>query len=80
MILEIVLVALLVMSLIAIGFRDLLHAVIVLGAADILAAVAFYFMAAPDIAMTQIAVTAGLTIFIFVVVIGKTRRMEHGDH
>ena len=78
MILEIVLLVLLAMSIVAVELRDLLYAVIVLGTADILAAVAFYLMAAPDIALTQAAVTTGLTLFIFLIVIGKTRRLEHG--
>ena len=78
MIIETLLVMLLVVSIVAVTFKDLLYAVIVLAAADILVAVAFFFMAAPDIAVTQIAVTAGLSIFIFVIVIGKTRRMEDG--
>lgn len=78
MILEIVLLSMLAMSIVAIELKDLLYAVIVLGVVDILAAVAFYFMAAPDIAITQVSVTAGLTVFVFVIVIGKTRRMEHG--
>lgn len=80
MIIESVLLAFLVMSIVAVEMKDLLYAVIILGAVDVLAAVAFYFMAAPDIAITQIAVTAGLSVFIFVIVIGKTRRLEHGDH
>lgn len=79
MMLEAVLLALLAISIIAIEMRDLLFAVILLGSADLLAAVAFYLMAAPDIALTQVAVTAGLTVFIFLIVIGKTRRLEHGD-
>ena len=79
MMLEAVLLALLAMSIIAIEMRDLLYAVILLGSADLLAAVAFYLMAAPDIALTQVAVTTGLTVFIFLIVIGKTRRLEHGD-
>jgi energy-converting hydrogenase B subunit D len=78
MIIEGVLLLMLVLSVVAIYMKDLLYAVITLGAVDILAAVAFYFMAAPDIAITQAAVTAGLTVFIFVIVIGKTRRSEHG--
>lgn len=78
MILESILVLILVMSIIAVMMKDLLYAVIVLGAADILSAAAFFFMSAPDIAITQVAVTAGLSVFIFVIVIGKTRRMEHG--
>ena len=80
MIIESVLLAFLVMSIVAVEMKDLLYAVIILGAVDVLAAVAFYFMAAPDIAITQIAVTAGLSVFIFVIVIGKTRRLEHGDN
>ncbi len=79
MILEAVLLALMVMSIIAIEIKDLLYAVILLGAADLLAAVAFYLMAAPDIALTQASVTTGLTLLIFLIVIGKTRRLEHGD-
>ncbi len=79
MMLEIILIVTLVMSIIAVEMKDLLYAVIILGAVDLLAAVAFYFMAAPDIAITQVAVTAGLSVFIFVIVIGKTRRLEHGD-
>ena len=78
MIIESVLLVFLIMSIIAVEMKDLLYAVIVLGAVDLLAAVAFYFMAAPDIAITQVSVTAGLSVFIFVIVIGKTKRQEHG--
>ena len=79
MILEGVLLMVIVMSIIAVEMKDLLYAVIALGSVDLLVAVAFYFMAAPDIAITQVAVTTALSVFIFVVVIGKTRRLEHGD-
>lgn len=78
MILETVLIMILAVSIVAVEVKDLLYAVIILGAVDILVAVAFFFMAAPDIAITQIAVTGGLSVFIFVIVIGKTRRMEDG--
>lgn len=77
MIVESVLAMILITSIVAVHSKDLLYAVIILGAVDVLAAVAFFFMAAPDIAITQVAVTAGLSVFIFVIVIGKTRRMEH---
>ena len=76
MIIEIVLLTMVIVSVMAVEMRDLLYAVILLGAVDFLAAVAFFFMAAPDIAITQVAVTAGLSVFIFVIVIGKTGRME----
>ena len=79
MILESLLLVLIIVSLVAIEIKDLLYAVIILGAADLLAAVAFYFMAAPDIAITQVAVTTSLSVFFFVIVIGKTRRLEDGN-
>lgn len=78
MILEFILVMTIILSVIAIELKDLLWAVVVLGAADILVATAFYFMAAPDIALVQVAITTGLSVFIFMVVIFKTRRLEDG--
>lgn len=76
MILEISLLGLVILVIAAIEMKDLLHAVIVLAAADILLALAFFLLAAPDIAITQAAIGAGLTTVIFVIAINKTRRME----
>ena len=76
MILEISLLILAIASIAVIAMKDLLHAVIVMAAADAVLALIFYLMAAPDIAVTQVAVTAGLTTVIFVIAIGRTRRME----
>jgi uncharacterized MnhB-related membrane protein len=78
MILEISLVLLLIFTAVAIRMKDLVYAVILLAGADAVLALGFYMMAAPDIATTQAAVTAGLTTFIFLIAISKTQRME-GD-
>lgn len=79
MILEICMLGLVALTIVAIEMKDLLHAVIILAAADALLALVFFLLAAPDIAMTQAAVGAGLTTVIFVIAINKTRRMEEGS-
>lgn len=76
MILEIFLLVLLVLTAVAITMKDLVYAVILLAGADVALAMGFYLMAAPDIAITQVAVVAGLTTFIFMIAISKTQRME----
>jgi energy-converting hydrogenase B subunit D len=76
MILEIALIVLLAASVAVVMLKDLLHAVVVMAGADAVLALIFFIIGAPDIAMTQAAVTAGLTTVIFVIAIGRTRRME----
>jgi energy-converting hydrogenase B subunit D len=76
MMLEITLLVLAVLSVAAVRSRDLVYAVILLAGADVLLAAGFYLLAAPDIALTQAAVAAGLTTLIFLIAISKTRRME----
>lgn len=78
MILEIFMVLLLIFTAVAIRMKDLVYAVILLAGADVILALGFYLMAAPDIATTQAAVAAGLTTLIFLIAISKTQRME-GD-
>lgn len=76
MLLELLLVTLVILSIIVIELKDLLYAVIILAGANVIIAVLFYLMAAPDIAVTQAAVCAGLMTFLFVVTIHKTERLE----
>ena len=76
MILESMILAVLALSIAAVKMKDLLYAVIVLAVADAILALAFYLLAAPDIAITQVSVVAGLTTMIFIITIRKTRRLE----
>lgn len=76
MILEISLLVLAILTIAAVKTKDLVHAVILLAGADTVLALGFYMLAAPDIALTQVSVAAGLTTFIFLIAINKTRRME----
>ena len=76
MLFEILLVSAVVFSWMALQRADLLQAVIVLAVADLVLAVLFYMMAAPDIAITQAVVSAGLIPLLFMVAINKTTRDE----
>ncbi|RLA93129.1 MAG: hypothetical protein DRG83_21435 [Deltaproteobacteria bacterium] len=57
-------------------FKDLLSAIIAAAFVSLIAAVLFYFLQAPDVAMAEAAVGAALTTAIFVVAIRRTNRYE----
>ena len=56
--------------------RDLISAVIACGAVSLLASLLFYLLDAPDVAMAEAAIGAGLTTAIFVLAVRKTERHE----
>jgi uncharacterized MnhB-related membrane protein len=56
--------------------RDLLGAVIIFTAYSLAMAVLWLLLRAPDVAMTEAAIGAGITTILFVAVISRTRRME----
>jgi uncharacterized MnhB-related membrane protein len=76
MILEIMVLAVIGLSVAVVESKDLLHAIIIMAASDMVLAGVFYLMAAPDIAITQAAVVAGLSTLIMVIAINKTHRKE----
>ena len=57
-------------------FKDLLNAVIACAAVSLIASAIFYMLDAPDVAMAEAAIGAGLTTAIFVLAIRKTERYE----
>lgn len=65
---------LVILSLYALIARDLLHGVIVLSAVSLLSALLFYLLQAPDVAITEAAVGAGVSTVIFVWAIRSTER------
>ncbi|EEG78157.1 hydrogenase subunit MbhD domain-containing protein [Dethiobacter alkaliphilus] len=56
--------------------RDLLAAVIIFAAYSLTMAILWLMLAAPDIAITEAAMGAGVTTFLLVATISKTRREE----
>lgn len=70
------LVFLFILCVIAIELKDLLYSVIVLAGASMTLAVIFFMLHAPDIAITQAAVGAGIMTVLFIIAINRTRRGE----
>ena len=64
----------LIAALAALFFEDLLNSIIAAGLVSLIASVLFYFLKAPDVAMTEAAIGAGLTTAIFVLALFKTER------
>ncbi len=69
-------VAMLIAALAAYIFHDLIAAVVACAAVSLIASVLFYLLQAPDVAMAEAAIGAGLTMAIFVIAIRKTGRYE----
>lgn len=76
MILIILSIPVIAFSLLAVHSKDLLFSVIFLAVVSMALAVVFLLLKAPDIAITEAAVNAGLTTLIYVIAIRKTRRIE----
>jgi uncharacterized MnhB-related membrane protein len=56
--------------------KDLLHGAIALSATSVLSALLFFLLRAPDVAITEAAVGAGVSTIIFVWVIRETDRKD----
>lgn len=76
-ILNVVLIVFLIISAIAVQrTKDLLSAVIIFTSYSLMMALLWLLLRAPDVAMTEAALGAGVTTSLFIVVISRTRRME----
>lgn len=76
-ILEMILILIMIAAAVATSvFKDLMNAVIACAAVSLIASVLFYMLDAPDVAMAEAAIGAGLTTAIFVLAIRKTERYE----
>jgi energy-converting hydrogenase B subunit D len=71
---ETILILLLVLGFLALHFKDLISAVIALAVFSLLSALLFYLLHAPDVAIAEAAVGAGVATVIFVWAIGRTER------
>jgi len=78
-IVSILLVFLVVAAATAISFRNVLNSVLALSVFSITLAVLFVLYQAPDAAMAEAVVGAGLVTALFLVTISKTRAEEEAD-
>lgn len=72
------LILLIMLALYAMVSRDLLHGVIALSAISLVSALLFYLLHAPDVAITEAAVGAGVSTVVFVWAIRATERRDKG--
>jgi uncharacterized MnhB-related membrane protein len=70
------LIFLIVCAIAATRIRDLLSAVIIFASYSLIMAIIWQMLGSPDVAITEAALGAGVTTFLFIAAISKTRREE----
>ncbi len=70
-------IAMIIFSVYAAETGDLMYAVVAVMAVSLIVSLLFYVLQAPDVAMAEAAIGAGLTTAVFVLAIKKTERYEH---
>jgi uncharacterized MnhB-related membrane protein len=72
--------AIITAALVAIRAKGLPEAILASGLVSLFTSVLFVILAAPDVAMTEAAISSGLTTFLFFFVLGRVRGMhKNGD-
>jgi energy-converting hydrogenase B subunit D len=74
-----VLLGLIVTAVMVVVFKDLLSSAIAFAAFSLLLALEFYLLQAPDVAIAEAGIGAGLTTAIFIIAIRGTKRYEEND-
>jgi energy-converting hydrogenase B subunit D len=72
----VLLVLILIAGFLAVRFKDLLSSIVALTAVSLFLSLEFYILQAPDVAIAEAAIAAGLTTAILVLTIRRTRRKE----
>ena len=69
-------IAMVVLAILSIEFKDLIAAVVAMGAVSLVISLLFLFLQAPDVAMAEASIGAALTMAIYIIVVRKTERRE----
>lgn len=64
------------LGILSLQFKDLLNAIICLAVFSLLSSLLFYYLHAPDVAIAEAAVGAGVATVMFIVAIRRTQRKE----
>ena len=70
-------IIMLIFAAYAVHTGDLMYAVVASMAVSLIVSILFYVLQAPDVAMAEAAIGAGISTAVFVVAIKKTDRYEH---
>ncbi|MGB9694522.1 MAG: hydrogenase subunit MbhD domain-containing protein [Caldisericaceae bacterium] len=65
-----------IFAILSVHLKDLLAAVILMGASSLIVSILFLFLQAPDVAMSEASIGAALTMAIYILVVKKTERSE----
>lgn len=75
----ILLILIVILALFTLTTQDLLHGILALSVISLLSALMFYLLQAPDVAITEAAVGAGVSTVVFVGIIRHTERKDRDD-
>lgn len=75
-VITLLIIFMLIAAIAAIFFKDLLNAVIASCMVSLIAAILFYFLHAPDVAMAEASIGAALVAAIFIIALRRTQRHE----
>lgn len=75
----ILLLATVILSVLSVHVKDLLAAVIFMGGGSLLVSLVFLLLQAPDVAMSEAAIGAALTMAIYIIAVKKTEREDKDD-
>jgi energy-converting hydrogenase B subunit D len=75
----IILAALIISAYIIVRFRDLLSAAIAFGIFSFLLSLEFFILQAPDVAIAEAGIGAGLTTAIYILAVRGTQRFEEAE-
>lgn len=74
-----VLAGLIITGVLIVAFKDLLAAAVASAAFSLLLSLEFYILQAPDVAIAEAGIGAGLTTAIFIIAIRGTKRFEEKE-
>lgn len=74
-----VLIMLVLTAFMALWFRNLVHSIVALGVFSLLLALEFYILKAPDVAIAEAAIGAGLSTTIFIITLRACRGRGKGE-
>ena len=72
----ILIIAMLIAAIVAAELKDLLSAAVALGVVSLVVSILFYMLQAPDVAITEASIGAGLSMAVLIFAIKHTERWE----
>ena len=72
----ILIIAMLIAAVVAAELKDLISAAVALGVVSLIVSILFYILQAPDVAITEASIGAGLSMAVLIFAIKHTERWE----